>query len=37
MKMMHEDYNGDSTFEFVDKKVDEMSVISNETVPRSGP
>lgn len=31
---MHEDSNGESTFEFVEKRVDEMSVISNETLPR---
>jgi hypothetical protein len=37
MKMMHEDSNGESTFEFVEKRVDELSIISNETVPRPGP
>jgi hypothetical protein len=37
MKMMHEDSNGESTFEFVEKKMDEMSVISNETLPGPGP
>jgi hypothetical protein len=35
--MMHEDSNGESTFEFVEKRVDEMSVISNEALPRPGP
>ncbi|PNF28830.1 Protein PRRC1 [Cryptotermes secundus] len=34
MKMMHEDSNGESTFEFVEKRVEEMSVTSNETLPR---
>lgn len=37
LKMMHEDSNGESTFEFVEKRVDEMSVISNEALPRPGP
>jgi hypothetical protein len=31
MNMMQEDSNGESTFEFVEKKMDEMSV-SNETL-----
>jgi hypothetical protein len=34
--MMHEDSNGESTFEFVEKKMDEMSV-SNETLSKGGP
>jgi hypothetical protein len=37
VKMMHEDSNGESSFEFVEKKTDEMSVNSNETLPRRGP
>ncbi|XP_069691206.1 protein PRRC1-like [Periplaneta americana] len=32
--MMHEDSNGESTFEFVEKKMDEMSV-SNEALPKA--
>lgn len=34
--MMQEDSNGESTFEFVEKKMDDMSV-SNETVSKEGP
>jgi hypothetical protein len=36
MKMMQEDSNGESTFEFIEKKTDEMSV-ANETVQKTGP
>ena len=32
---MQEDSNGESTFEFVDKKLDDMS-ISHETIPKAG-
>ncbi|PSN42301.1 Protein PRRC1 [Blattella germanica] len=32
--MMQEDSNGESTFEFVDKKLDEMS-LSHETIPKA--
>jgi hypothetical protein len=33
--MMQEDSNGESTFEFVEKKMDEMAV-SNETLLKEG-